>query len=525
MSEAMGAGATAAPKLTVNDTETLVVEIGKDGEAIERGTDLPIDKVQQIFIVIDPRAGNAIWDCKCLNDPARMRKLMCGGGGKTTVKVFVLVPSSTSSKALMLNAHMGSMYIGHWLQQEPCFIRVDDYYTNGDAIMKAMVEQGKRVYPVEEASNMKLMLEAVEKYLAPKCAYMHWAIGKGLEMEECFSLEKVAPILDDADVALGLLGDPAPADVIPTSALIATYQRAVFWTFSEDSAAKFADSCGDAFMVTVKEEYLKMAEFDELDGELGGCANDEAHPVMLAGPSDLAWGVDAPSLFVRMVSKWREVKPEQPMVVILADENVDAFKQNLSLVPALNYLVENADMVIFVANSEVKNAVDFFTKAKYPEAAVARQAMNQLIPFPRLHFYTLGTAIGGADLEDGEIFLPAVTVGPAGGNGSLPATEKFRTTDNCFIFPDFSNHERVVPGADGFDGTSLILPATLLCSIFQSVCENMASKCGDSLSWSGAFDAEFSGLDDNELVEASSNIQDLCSEIAQYKECSIDEGE
>lgn len=102
---------------------------------------------------------------------------------------------------------------------------------------------------------------------------------------------------------------------------------------------------------------------------------------------------------------------------------------------------------------------------KNPETSVARTSMFQLVPFPRLHFYTLGTAIDGVDLEDGEILLPAVTVGPGAGNKALPAVEKFSTSP--FISRGFPNYERVIPVADDFAGVSLIMPTKLLRSILR----------------------------------------------------------
>merc|ERR1711920_166264 len=212
------------------------------------------------------------------------------------------------------------------------------------------------------------------------------------------------------------------------------------------------------------------------------------------------------------------------LCVVLVDESVDAFRQNLWLVPTLHCLLENADMVLFATDGELKDAAGFFTKAKYPEADIAKTAMLQLIPFPRLHFYTLGTAVGGAELQDREVLLPGVTVGPPAGAENFPPIDKFKVEDNCFIFPEFpaTNHELVIPGAPDFSGASLITPAKLLISIFQGVVQNMRDKCGEDvqLNWKGAFGEDF-GEECGELTEAASNLEDLCSEHEQYLECSI----
>jgi hypothetical protein len=512
------------PKLVVKDLETLVVEIGTDGEAIERGVD--VMEAEQIFVVIDPRSANCIHNVKFLNDAAVLRQVMMGGGGRTSLRIFVLVPSTTSSKAHLTNAHVGAMFLGHWAMQNPYFIRADDYYHNGDAIMKAMVEEEKRVYPAEEGESMKAMLEAVATYLWPKRAYIHWPVGFGLEegeVDACTILSELGPLLCDAEQSLPRIGDAPPADSVATLAIIATERRAAFLTFSEDSAGMFGEKCEGAEIITVTDDLFAQLESDELcGGELGGVMTDEANPVLLAGPADLVGAPDGPSLFVKFVSKLRELKPEMTLCVVLADESVDAFKENLWLIPALHTLLENADVVIFATNDEVKDAHDFFQKGRYERSDIGKIAMLQLIAFPRLHFFTLGTAIGGAELEDGEIMFPAVTVGPAGGNEALPATEKFRVDNNPFIFPGFTNNERVIPGEDDFAGVSLMVPAKLICSIITGVCENLAGK-DEGATWA-AYGEGFE-RDDMELVEASGNLTDLCAEFTQYLECTAVEEE
>merc|ERR1719330_1309514 len=256
-----------APKLVVNEKETLVIEIGTDGQALERGAALA--DAEQIFVVIDPRQGNSIGDIQFLNDAALLRNVMMGAGGKTTLKIFVLVPSTTSSKAHLMNAHIAAMWLGHWAQQNPCFIRTDDYYHDGDKIMKAMVEGDKRMYPAEEAGNMKAFIEAVATCLWPKRAYVHWAVGKGLEEGECNAstiLEEVGPLFC-AEQSLARIGDAPPTDGTATLAVNATGKKNVFLAFCEDSAGFFGEK-GGVEMLTVTEDHLGMIESDELGEEL-----------------------------------------------------------------------------------------------------------------------------------------------------------------------------------------------------------------------------------------------------------------
>lgn len=517
----------------VADLETLIIEIGADGDAIERGCELAV--AEQIFVVIDPRAGRTIGEVACLNDADMLRKIMMGGGGKTTLKIFLLLPSSTSSKAHLMNAHMAIYFLGHWLEQQQegvRFIRADDYFHNGDEIMKAMVAEDKVVYPAEETESMMKMIMAVTTCLWPKRAYVHWPIGLGLE-EGTVCPEVVigtmAPLLTDEGKALARIGDAPPGDGVAAQAVCASVSRPAFLAFSEDSAGNFQEKCGESDFFTVTEDILGLIEADELADELGGLAAEWQYPVCLVGANDLA---EYGNLFTRFLNKWRETKPCMSLCVVLVDESVDNFKANLWLVPALHQLIENADMVVFATNDEVGDACSFFTKTKFPEADVAKTAMFQLIPFPRIHFYTMGTALG-AELEDGEIWLPAVTVGPAAGAENLPGKEKFKTEKSPFIFPDFpaENHELVIPGQEEFAGATLIHPAKLLASIFSGVTEALQATTGEegSSTWAVAFGEGFAGSDkepdDMELTEAESNVNDLMSEITQYLDCSLAEEE
>jgi len=509
------------PKLVVKEVDTLVIEIGTDGEAVERGVE--IDEAEQIFVVIDPRSGNTVSDVKFLNDPDVLRKVMMGGGGKTMLKVFVLLPSTTSSKAHLMNAHMAVYWLMHWFQQNPCFIRTDDYYHNGDEIMKEMVEQDKRVYPAEELDNMKQMIELVSTSLWEKRAYVHWPVGYGLEegeVDPCTALSEIGPLLCE-EQALARVGEAPPENGSATLAIIATEVPTVFLTFSEDAAAAFGEKCEGAEMLIVTDELLEKTANGELEGELGGIGTEDADPVLLVSPADLVSPPDGPSLFVKFVTTLRETNPSQTLCVVLADESVDAHKENLWLIPALHCLIENADVVILATNDEVKDVHDFFQRARYERSDIGKLAMFQLIGFPRLHFFTMGTAVGGAELEDGEILFPAVTVGPEPGNEALPAVEKFKTADNWAIFPNLP-HERVIPGEDDFPGASLIVPVKLLTSIFTALCEKLAGVCEEGPSWAVAFGEDFS-RDDEQLVEAQSNLQDLCAEFTQYLEATATE--
>ena len=86
-----------------------------------------------------------------------------------SVKVFLLLPSSTSSPSAMLLAEFTCCslsvvkeLLGPVLGDDALhIIRLDDYLMHGDRAVSALAESGKRVYPKEEATSMLVFFEKV----------------------------------------------------------------------------------------------------------------------------------------------------------------------------------------------------------------------------------------------------------------------------------------------------------------------------------------------------------------------------
>ena len=93
--------------------------------------------------------------------------------------------------------------------------------------------------------------------------------------------------------------------------------------------------------------------------------------------------------------------PHYLSMVVLINEDYASFAAEKWLVPALPSLMNNADGVIFATQAEIAQVAAFFTKSAASEAVEQLVAM-QLVPFPRLHFFTLSTALG-QELRDGEV--------------------------------------------------------------------------------------------------------------------------
>jgi len=263
-----------------------------------------------------------------------------------------------------------------------------------------------------------------------------------------------------------------------------------------------------------------------------GIKPEDGYPFVIATPEDLVWSAEKSScLFLNFVEFYRCVCTDKPLVVVLVNDDLASFAASKWLVLALNHLVENADGVIFATPAEVPQVASLFTKATSTES-VEQLALMQLTPFPRLHFFTLSTALGSS-LEDGEVITPSVTVGTKG--GGVPAAKfkqnKGKKTAFFLTGKDWQPlTDRVIPGSAE---VTLVHPAKLLGGIFESVCkavtveppekekpdkeegESEEEDCGPVTSWS-VFGEEYGEMDDMMLMECYSNINDLKSEYEQY---------
>ena len=108
--------------------------------------------------------------------------------------------------------------------QKVCVVRMDDWYERGDAILAALAESGKRVYPAEAAAAMcDLWRETADlahggspvgSRLA-RCvrrfrAWTYWPVGAGMEegdIDACLA-EVLTPLLGDPALHLPKPGPP-----------------------------------------------------------------------------------------------------------------------------------------------------------------------------------------------------------------------------------------------------------------------------------------------------------------------------
>eukprot|EP00747_Dinoflagellata_sp_TGD_P160149 gnl/TRDRNA2_/TRDRNA2_177949_c2_seq6.p1 gnl/TRDRNA2_/TRDRNA2_177949_c2~~gnl/TRDRNA2_/TRDRNA2_177949_c2_seq6.p1 ORF type:complete len:842 (-),score=139.43 gnl/TRDRNA2_/TRDRNA2_177949_c2_seq6:99-2624(-) len=156
----LGAAAAKEP-LIVAGKDTIIVEIGTAGAFLCHGSQKAFEEVEQVLLVLDSRDIFNIFE-------AKLKKL--SERTKNKIIVFVLLPSITSSPTALIGAEIGLLNLACAIDAQPdgsvdgiCAVRIDDYLHHGDAILVAMVEQGKKVYPAEEAVNMLAFISPTEK--------------------------------------------------------------------------------------------------------------------------------------------------------------------------------------------------------------------------------------------------------------------------------------------------------------------------------------------------------------------------
>ena len=233
-----------------------VMEVGPSGTLVQTGAKEPLESVEHILLVLDSRAVMNNYDAR-----GPLRSCLSERSGKLTV--FVLLPSTTSSPGSLLCAEVGLGCLGHAsnvcseFSGTLCAVRLDDYLLHGHAILLAMVEQNKRVYPREETASMLGMMVLSDddtgrtksrfQVSLPHYSFgtwVHWAARAGIEqfsiMEEFES--SFVPLLREGP-ALPSLGAVTVTSLAPR-AVHGSTQRPVFVAFSEAVAAKCTKSFG-----------------------------------------------------------------------------------------------------------------------------------------------------------------------------------------------------------------------------------------------------------------------------------------
>ena len=137
-------------------------------------------------------------------------------------------------------------------------------------------------------------------------------------------------------------------------------------------------------------------------------------------------------------------------------------------------------------------------------------------------------------IQDGEIFLPALAVGPPG--GALVPAGKFKSATGMVpFFLEGCAPERVLAGADGFAGASVVAPSRVLQKLLNGMIKSIATKKeweegeeGEDGEEIDVVDASAYGMDEVDSIyisEARSNVEDLIQEYAQYSAATLDGGD
>ena len=112
----------------------------------------------------------------------------------------------------------------------------------------------------------------------------------------------------------------------------------------------------------------------------------------------------------RFASKLREIDPAKNICVVVLADSYDSLRNNKRMMMFVPPVTENCDNVIFALKSEMNFCKDLFCGAKYPTETVTLLMSRNMVPFPRLHFFTFGTNMG-QELADGSIICSAFTLG------------------------------------------------------------------------------------------------------------------
>ena len=119
--------------------------------------------------------------------------------------------------------------------------------------------------------------------------------------------------------------------------------------------------------------------------------------------------------------------------------------------------------------NELATAVSAFSQTRQPGECIGLHLYYMAL-YPRIHFFTLSSAMGER-LADGEILVPAVSIGPVAGRlrdgwlnlGLSGWAAKFQ---QGHFGVGGRPIEQVIEGAPGFAGASFIMPHVLVGKIF-----------------------------------------------------------
>ena len=541
---------TRGQRVGFDEVEAQMEESGAAQALVRRGSNLPLDDpaLEQILLLLDPRpifhlmmSGIAEW-------PEAVK-------AKTTV--FVLVPSSTSSKEAMFMAEIGVQNFGCYL--DVCrpdyttadvdgrvrFVRLDDYMEAGDAILVAMLEQGAHYYPSEEKESM-LQLVGPRKELGgatsidahllePHKGWKHWVTGAGRLAED------IKGAIDTCYVptltkGVGLPHLPADQkSSLGWHAVWPTAQSKQVLCFNDAAKARHDHVFGgkllviDAFQKDFVEGEGEDAEgYETINGSRdfvntfgGGVYGATKEPFLIVEAEDLVGaknliGAGARRPYHDFLLDYRVRCSYDLVTIVFTAASFDELVSNKWLVPAIHEAIENSDVIIFATHDELPQVQAFYSNPKYTNENTGIALCAQCVPIPVCHLFTLKSAMG-QELVNGEIIAPAVTLGSAKTQGSgIPKTKFNCASDKSpFFLRDDTFEplvERVLPAARAAKDVTLIQPGKLL----QKILNKVSLPTEPAPTWDGVYGEEFKGIDtDDKLQDANTNLKDLAAIYAK----------
>ena len=132
----------------------------------------------------------------------------------------------------------------------------------------------------------------------------------------------------------------------------------------------------------------------------GGIYEGSGYPVAFISVSDADLEATAAHgwtpLAVGWLADYCEGHLQEPLTVVLTAENRVAFERNKWLILTLNALMELPNCsVLLVTDTELPTAAALFTSARQSDECIGVH-LAMLAPFPRVNFFTLHSALGGA---------------------------------------------------------------------------------------------------------------------------------
>jgi len=160
----------------------------------------------------------------------------------------------------------------------------------------------------------------------------------------------------------------------------------------------------------------------------------------------------------------------------------------------LNVAMENIDACVLATLDDIEKVKSVYLK-KSPTCPNGQCLCQAMVPYPRLHFFTLLGEDGktcGRDVQDGSLLFTSVKCG-----SGAPTLPKEKLGGRQFIVgPEGPLHFVTVPGENR---ATLVIPCRILLDVFK-----MAIQAGCTEG------------DDFERKEALDNVRDLRSEYKQY---------